>query len=57
MIYLKNIKGVRLTFNSKSIDIDIMLEAENKELALLKLSQELKTQEWIRTINESEFEA
>ena len=37
-------------------DFDIMLEAKNKDKALLKLSKELKEIKWIKTINNSEFE-
>ncbi len=37
-------------------DFDVMLEAKNKELALLKLSRQLKCFNWIKCLNENEFE-
>ncbi|HHV95537.1 MAG TPA: UV damage endonuclease UvsE, partial [Clostridiaceae bacterium] len=37
-------------------DFDIMLEAKNKDVALLNLSKKLELVDGIKKINESEFE-
>ncbi|MCX7921126.1 MAG: UV DNA damage repair endonuclease UvsE [Clostridia bacterium] len=37
-------------------DFDTMLEAKNKDSALLKLSEELREVEWVNEINQAEFE-
>lgn len=55
-ICFEEFTGFLKTAVSAGRNFDIMLEAKNKDMALLKLSAQLKETDWVKSLNEGEFE-